>query len=224
MTDEISITAEDHDPARVAKGALKDEIWEICEILFIAQENLKVLRYLGSPESDPYRAAVKTRSMFFDFSQKMSWRIVVTELYKLFTPDENFSISALIEKLSDGEFAGIIAEEKIKQWKERTGRLGNTIKKIRNQRNKSVAHKDRAGLNQKKNGVRLDQADALIVIVQEIAREIYFEINQSHFAVEDPINAPVDDLKSLVRDLGEKRKADLAPLVALGKQYGLTNL
>jgi len=203
---------------------LKDEVWEMCDVLFVAQENLRCLSYLHKEENDPDKNFYKRRSMYFDFTKKMTWRLVVLELCKLFNDTEDFSIRKLLAKLKPGGLhQGIIPANNIQAWEKVLDGHKDIIKRLKTQRNKSIAHKDRTGLNHKINGVSLKQANDLLAFIQNIVKEIYFKVTGTTFMVDSPVNSPAEDLDKIICSLAKERKASLAPLMDEAKRYGLTN-
>lgn len=209
------------------KEELIKEIEIICNILFDAQESLKIVKYLHADNESDDIVYIKRINAFFYWVKVSQWKTVIIELFKLFGKGENFNINQFLNKLgSKGVFEGIIDVISVKNWKARIKTYEPTIAKLRNQRNKSIAHKDRDILEDIKefeaeNEITIDEVLELIEIVQQVAREIYKVVKQTDFMINSPINSPVDNLKFIVMELAERRLSRLKPLLAEARKYGL---
>lgn len=203
---------------------LKSETREISEILFLAQESLKVVELLVKKEEDNDRAYTKRMNSFFVYSTSIYWRVIVIELCKLFSSKENeqYNLRKFISKLKvTGHYGDAgISKESIIDWE---GILENEKEVIDNlilQRDKVYAHKDR---NAKLvvNTVTLLKTKELIGMVQKIVREIYSTVFDSSFMVNDPINPPVGNLEYIINILANEKKKREKPLRKLAKEYGI---
>lgn len=209
------------------KEELIKELEIICNILFAAQESLKIVDYLYADDENGDLVYTKRMNAFFYWVRISQWKTVIIELFKLFGESENFYIKPFLNKLGrKGVFEGIIDELSIKGWKARIKICNPIITKLRNQRNKTIAHKDRGILVDLKefeteNEISIEEVRELILIVQQVAREIYKVVMQTDFMINSPINSPVDNLKWMIKELTEKRLTDMAPLFAEAKKYGL---
>ena len=97
------------------KGELKKELKEICDILYIAQEDLKIVGYFYSYEPNTDSAFIKEINAYFCFTRITSWKNVVLEIYKLFHSAEDYNIFTLLNSPSlKGKFSGFLPTENIK--------------------------------------------------------------------------------------------------------------
>lgn len=203
------------------------EIEIICNILYDAQESLKIVDYLYADDENGDLVYTKHLNAFFYWARVSQWKTVIIELFKLFGESENFYIKTFLNKLGrKGIFEGIIDEISIKAWKERIKICDPIITKLRNQRNKTIAHKDRDILVdikefERENEISIEEVRELIVIVQQVAREIYKVVKQTDFMINSPINSPVDNLKWIIKELTDKRSENLRPLFVEAIKYGL---
>jgi hypothetical protein len=200
---------------------LKGEAWNISKILFQAQENLKILAYLMNhdPEVDVY---VKHLDYFWRTTISVYSDHVLLKLNILFTPNEDFSINKLLLKLkSGGEFQGLIDDQKILEWEAKISAMNATYKKISLKRNKIIAHADRNPGKKIKEDITLSELKNIVIIVQQIVKDIYFIVAQASFMVDDPIGSPVESLKVIMRTLDRQRREELKPLFHECRKYGL---
>ncbi|MBX2933864.1 MAG: hypothetical protein KF825_06440 [Ferruginibacter sp.] len=206
------------------KTELKEEVEEISEILFLAQESLKVVRFLIKEEDDDDRAYTKRVNAFFVYTTSIYWRVIVIELCKLFSTRENedYRLHKFISKLkANGHFGDAgISPGLINQWETDLENEKDVIDNLILQRNKIYAHKDR---NSKAvvNTVTLKKTTELIEVVQKIIREIYFTVFETSFLVNDPINAPVQNLEYIVNVLADEKKRREKPWRKLAKEHGI---
>lgn len=206
------------------KQELKSETWEISEILFLAQESLKVVELLVKEETDDDRAYTKRMNSFFVYTTSVYWRVIVTELCKLFSSKENeqYNLHKFISKLKTAGHYGDagISQESIIAWKDILENEQEAIDNLILQRDKIYAHKDR---NAKTivNTVTLLKTKELIAVVQKIVREIYSTVFESSFMVDDPINPPVANLEYIINILASEKKKRETPLRKLAKEYGI---
>lgn len=205
------------------KQELKKETWEISEILFWAQESLKVVQFITKKEEDDDMAYVK-RNAFFVYSTSIYWRVIVIELCKLFSSKdtEQYNLQKFISKFKKAGHYGdaCIALGTIIDWEEMLGKEKDIINNLLLQRDKIYAHKDR---NSKTvaNTVTLAKTKELIAVVQKILREIYATVFESSFMVDDPINPPAGNLLDIINILANEKKLREKPLRELTKQYGI---
>src|SRR5690242_16366133 len=111
---------------------LKNETQEINEILFLAQESLKVVEYLLMDEKDDDKVYVKKMNAFFGYTTILYWRVIVIELSKLLSNKENdhYNIKKFISKLKrDGYYGDAnIDADKITKWESTIASEKNIIK------------------------------------------------------------------------------------------------
>ena len=67
---------------------MKKETWELAQILFLAQESLKIVEYLVKDEEDENTVYSKKMNAFFVYSTSIYWRVIVIELSKLFSDND----------------------------------------------------------------------------------------------------------------------------------------
>jgi hypothetical protein len=206
------------------KSELKKETWELAEILFLAQESLKIVEYLIKDETDDDKVYSKNMNSFFVYSCSIYWRVIVIELSKLLSDKstEHYNIYKFISKLMPhGHYGDAkISPDKIEIWKNALTENKDSIKNLILQRDKLYAHTDK---NSKSipNIVTLTKTKELVTIIQEIIREVYLTVFESSFMVDSPINAPVDNLKWVISALAKEKNERESPLRKLAKHYGI---
>lgn len=206
------------------KAELKKETWELAEILFLAQESLKIVEYLIKDEADDDKVYSKRMNTFFVYSRSIYWRVIVIELSKLLTEksSEQYNIYKFISKLKQHGHYGdaLISVSEIEVWEKILADNKDSISNLILQRNKVYAHTDR---NSKEipNTVTITKTKELIEIIQKIIREVYFTVFESSFMIDSPVNAPVDNLKWVIGALAKEKKERESPLRKLAKHYGI---
>lgn len=214
-------------PIQQEKDELIKEIEIICSILFDAQESLKIVDYLSADEAVDDLVYTKRLNTYFYWTRIILWKTVIIDLFKLFGESEDFYVKRFLNRLGQkGAFQDIIDAVSIKGWKVRIKTCEPIITKLRNQRNKSIAHKDRDILTDIKefeavNEISIHEVRQLVEIVQQVAKEIYKVVKNTDFMINSPINSPVDNLKWIIKELTDKRLIDLKPLFDEAKNYGL---
>lgn len=212
---------------RLRREKILNEIEIICSILFDAQESLKIVDYLSADEEIADLFYTKRMNVFFYWTRISQWKAVIIDLYKLFWKNENFYIKEFLNRLgAEGASEAVIDQRSIENWISRIDACNPIIMKLRNQRNKSIAHKDREVLVNIEefetiNEISIGEVQKLIEIVQQVAREIYKVVKETDFMINRPIDSPVENLKWIITELTEKRLTDLRPLFAEAKKYGL---
>lgn len=207
------------------KGELKTEAWAIADILFPAQESLKIVAYLRKDEGDDDRNYVK-RAIYFQYETSNHWRTIVIQLCKLFSESkgEHYRLRKFIVSLKPGgyfEDAGISAD-KIAKWEEALALERDIIDNLLLQRNKKYAHSDRDG-KEVVNEVSIAKARELIGLVQNIVREIYSTVFESSFLIDQPVGSPVDSLKWVIDSLVSEKKTKELPLRKLALKHDITD-
>lgn len=191
------------------KQELRAELEEILEILFFAQENYKAFKYLRIREDDDDKAYVKKMNAYFGFAAITHWRTVIIELSKLFASrkNEHYNLHRFVGKLkTGGEYFGAeISEVKIREWEDIFVIQKDVIADLITLRDKAIAHKDKDGKTLKSE-LTLGKIWRLIETVQKLIREIYLTVFEVSYLVDDPINAPVENLRWIVEELAEQRK------------------
>jgi hypothetical protein len=206
------------------KLELKKETCELAEILFLAQESLKVVEYLLKDEENEDKEYSKRMNAFFVYSRSIYWRVIVIELSKLFSEkdSEHYNIYKFISKLKlDGHYGdALISGSEIEAWEKTLADNKDSISNLILQRDKVYAHTDR---NSKEvpNTVTITKTRELIEIIQKIIREVYFTVFASSFMVDSPVNAPVDNLKWVIGALAKEKKERESLLRKLAKHYGI---
>lgn len=206
------------------KAELKKKTWELAEILFLAQESLKIVEYLIKDEADDDKVYSKRMNAFFVYSRSLYWRVIVIELSKLLTEksSEQYNIHKFISKLKqDGHYGDAkIFPDKIEKWEKTLTDNKDSIDNLILQRDKLYAHTDK---NSKSipNTVTLTKTRELVTIIQEIIREVYLTVFESSFIVDSPINAPVENLHWIISTLANEKKERESQLKKLAKHYGI---
>ncbi len=205
------------------KSELRSEIWEICDILFTAQETLKLVEYLLEKEDDADKNFVK-RSPYFQFQVEINWSTIVIQLCKLFSSNRNeqYNLYGFMNKFKEGsDFGDLkIDDNTILEWRKALSAEKDSIDNLILQRNKKFAHTDRDSRTVVAT-VTVKKARELVVIVQGIAREIYSKFFESSFLIDEPIGAPIEDLKRVISALAEERRNRLSGLRMMAKEHGL---
>ncbi len=209
------------------KDELKEEITEICEQLYIAQECLKVVEHLIEAETDRDRQIVKSRNTFFRWSKHMYIRIVIIELNKLFNQSkaDDFNILSFIEKLKPvGYFALLnVDENNIAKWESEILSLETSIHKVKLLRHTSFAHKARKKSKVPPSNFTMAEGKALIETAQKVFGDIYYQIFEATFYVGNIFDTPVENLKEIVNTLTTVKKDYLKPLRDHAKEYGIVD-
>ena len=129
------------------KAELKKETWELAQILFLAQESLKIVEYLVKDEEDENTVYSKKMNAFFVYSTSIYWRVIVIELSKLFSDNdkEHYNIHKFISKLKPDGYYGdaSISPSAIEIWEKALVDNKDATSNLILQRNKVYAHTDK---------------------------------------------------------------------------------
>lgn len=151
----------------------------------------------------------------------MSWRLLILELYKLFSKKKEYSLRNLFLNIKAGGFPGMATEADLNKWGNKLDENMEMISKLRNQRNKLIAHQDRDGLDGEANGISIIDIRTLIVLIQEVVKSIYFIVTGFSLIVDNLINAPVDELDKIITLQVKDRREKLIPTIEEAKKYEL---
>lgn len=175
-------------------------------IVFTAQECMKIVDCLMTPETDKNRRFIKGNS-YFTFDVKIQWRAVVLELCKLYNHTEIFNLKSLLRKLeTDYPELGFTKEE-IRAWQLQIKAQKSAIENMIVQRNKIYAHLDE-DFDKVVYSANRRQANTLILIAQEIVDALHNRVEGSSLRIDDITNSPVLELNKVIDALEQKREYD----------------
>lgn len=197
----------------------RTEVWEICEILLLAQESLKVVESLVKNEEDENIAYTKGMIIFFRYTGRIYWRVVVIELAKLLSKrsNERYSIFNLIKKIKpagqygDAHISGHFIDQLEKSLKENEVEIDNLIE----QRDKLYAHTD-ANSKSIINILSVKKTRDLIELAQSIIKEIYSTVFHQQFMFDSPIPSVLQSLDYVVQTVTDGRKTQQQYFLELG--------
>ncbi len=202
------------------KQQLKKEVKEINDILLLAQEALKIVGYLS--EEDDEISYLKKANEFFGFTLIVYWRVIVIELSKLFgeRETEHFNIHKFISKLKrSGHYRDAkISAEKIAAWENEIKKEKEIIENLLQQRDKIYAHTDRKH-KEVLNKLSIKNFQRLVKIIQVIICTIYFDIFESAYLINEPIDSPVEKLKWIMNMVAQHKKSDAVVWEERKKRY-----
>ena len=159
------------------KEEIKEEIWQIWQILLVAKECYSYSFYLNKPDTEE-ELQYLNNSKDFQFIRLTMWKMFVIELSKLFkqsVKSDRYNIFHFISKLKKGGNFGKmgISESKIEEWEENINRNSETISKILILRDKLYSHTDTDKEKHKKTDTSFEETEELIKIIELIIQEIY---------------------------------------------------
>ncbi len=169
------------------KEEIKEEIWQIWQILLIAKECHSYSFYLHKPDTKEESDYLQ-HSRDFNFIRHMLWRMTVIELSKLFRnspQNDRFNLFHFISKLKKGGHFGKlgISENKIEEWESKMTDNTQTISEMLLLRDKLYSH---TAPNKKKyidGNLTFEKIEELIKIVESVIREIYSSVFDSHASI-----------------------------------------
>ncbi|WPV65407.1 hypothetical protein [Chitinophaga sp. LS1] len=205
---------------------LKNEIWQICEILLLAKSSFNITKYLLHPNSLKHTEYINS-SAYFKYSIIINWRTTVIELSKLFADNKDrdrFNLKHFIKKLKkDGHFGDIkIPDTIIADWEAILDKEVNAINNLILQRDKIYAHTDPAHKSVT-NTVHIRKTDELIGVVEKVIKHIYLTVFDTGISFE-PVGDPIQNLNYLLDILVNERETNLAPPMAFAKKHGLEDV
>lgn len=172
------------------KEEIRNNIFEIWKISTNAKRYLAYTSYLHMPDTKEELEYLR-KSRDFQFIAHSLWRNAVIELSKLFNDSkkrDKFNIFHFIKKLEkNGHFRIFkIDQAKIDFWYNSIEENRNTIILINKLRDKVYAHTDgpvnKIGLETP----TFKQTEKLIDIIENVIKEIYFNIFESEVVIESP--------------------------------------
>jgi hypothetical protein len=171
-------------------------------IILLAQENFKIVTYLGTLDSRKHINRLK-REVFFDFTSVNAWRVIVLELSKLFSRKEHFSINKLIAEFQErGKFyKPELQFASFEAWEKFNTEHAEDVLNLKKQRDTSYAHSD---IIEIRNMVDVHTAQEMLNMSQLVIREIFAKIFNTDYSFDYTINSPVDSLKRLFSSLLER--------------------
>ncbi|WP_312789846.1 hypothetical protein [Sphingobacterium sp.] len=204
------------------KNQLKREISTISNITLKAQEAYLIVSYLQQDEDDADLNYQKKMSSFFYYSRIIYWQITIIEIAKLLNEKEKFSVWRIIKKIKpDGEYSELkVSMELISKWEEKLALEKESIKNIKDQRDKVYAHED--GSDDIKNLIPLSKIDFFLNLFKEIIVELEKPLGLPH-RMFNLINSPAANLKYIIRMSAKGTKYEKEAYRELTKQYGLEN-
>lgn len=171
----------------IRKEEIKEEIWQIWQILLIAKECHSYSFYLHKPDTKEELDYLQ-HSRDFHFIRHIMWRMNVIELSKLFrdSPEnDRFNIFHFIRKLKKGGHFGKlgISENKIAEWESKISDNTQTILEILILRDKLYSHTAPNKEKYSKSDVTFEKTEELIKIVESVIQEIYSSVFDSHASI-----------------------------------------
>jgi len=197
------------------KEEIKEEIWQIWQILLIAKECHLYSFYLHKPDTKEELDYLE-KSRDFHFIRHVMWRMTVIELSKLFresSTNDRFNIFHFISKLKKGGHFGKlgISEIKITEWESTISDNSQTISEILMLRDKLYSHTAPNKERYSKSDVTFEKAEELIKIVESVIQEIYSSVFDSHASIET-INFNRKRFK-IIEILAEEKNKRIAALL-----------
>lgn len=170
------------------KEEIKDEIWEIWQILLLAKECYSYSFYLHKPDTRE-ELQYLNHSRDFQFIRHVMWKMAVIELSKLFknsAKSDRYNIVHFINKLKrNGYFGKLgISESKIDEWEKLINKNDETISKILNLRDKVYSHTDTNKEKHSKTDLSFEKTEKLLKIIEAVIQEIYDTVFDSHALME----------------------------------------
>ncbi len=199
----------------------KDEIETIWDILIYAKDNFEYCHYLYNTETKEEAEYIK-HSNDFKFIREMLWRMAVIELAKFYSSSNNqkFRLKLFISKLKfDGYFGDMgIDPMIIASWESRIRQNKDTIDVLIDLRDKVYAHTDRKGISHPQDSIRFKDVNELLVLAEEIIKEIYLSVFDSEADLDSPLvnTKNINIIKVLAKEkqnLLEKIKAEYAAVI-----------
>ncbi|WP_367210765.1 hypothetical protein [Sphingobacterium sp. R2] len=202
------------------KNQLKREISTISNITLKAQEAYLIVSYLQKDEDDADLNYQKKLRSFFYYSRIIYWQITIIEIAKLLNEKEKFSVSRIIKKVKpDGEYSELkVSMELIGKWEEKLALEKESIKNIKDQRDKVYAHED--GSDDIKNLIPLSKIEFFLNLFKEIILELEKPLGLPH-KMFDLINSPATNLKYIIKMSAKGTKYEQEAYRELTKQYSL---
>ncbi|OJW82047.1 MAG: hypothetical protein BGO69_15735 [Bacteroidetes bacterium 46-16] len=175
-------------------------------IVFTAQECMKIVDSLMKTETDRDRRFIK-RNGYFSFDAKIHWRTVVMELCKLYNHTETFNLKTLLWKLESEHPELGFTTDQLRGWQLKIKALNKAIDNLLEQRNGVYAHLDENFDTVAYTATR-PQANALILVAQEIVDTLHNRIIGSHLDIADVTGSPVLELEKVINGLQKKWEYD----------------
>lgn len=184
------------------KIELNEELDKILGIFFLCKESYLIVRELyKTSDTSNYLIDIKYKGSFFNLTKVNYWRIVVLQLYKLYTEKERFNIIKLLSKFEKSNYFGSlnIDQNFIKSELSKIYEKQKSIDAIKIQRDKIFAHED-GNTNIIIDEITLDQAKELIDLCQSILSEIFNVVFSASYDFE-MTNSAILDLKKILISL-----------------------
>lgn len=168
---------------------LKENIWAIWKISILAKKCLKYSYYMHKPETEEELNFLNNSGEFI-FIRHILWRNSVIELSKLFSnPSRNnkFNLIHFLKKLKKDQYFGgfNINQIKIKEWENQILENKDTIDLILQLRDAVYAHTDNKTITNNLDTPKFEQTEKLLIIVENVVKEIYFTVFNSHAEIEN---------------------------------------
>lgn len=184
------------------QNKLHEELTIISRIILNAKSSFDVVLFLNN---DDHKKAnlinhEKISSDFFRFVEVNFLRITIIELFKLFSSNNNdyYSFYSLITKFSSGQKFNKInmSNDSLKNIRLLLKQSTETIKKLKDLRNKVYAHTDQDFKNY--IGIMdIKEINNLISISKTIFNNFYSETYKKEFFFDFPLGTPLDNLEHL---------------------------
>lgn len=204
------------------KKQLEKHISVLNNITLKAQEAYLIVFYLHKDEDNDDVMYVKRMHTFFNYSRVIYWQITIIEIAKLLNEKEKTSIAKIINRVKkDGEYSELgVPKELISKWEQLLENEKESIKNIKDQRDKVYAHED--GSDDITNLIPLSKIEAFLALFKEIILELGKLLGLTH-RMFDLINSPATNLEYSIKVIAKEKKNEVEKYRAIAKQYNLEN-
>lgn len=198
------------------KVEIKNDIWNICQILITAKDSFQYSFYLHKPDTEEEQDYLN-HSPDFIFIRHILWRMCIIEFSKLFSNSKDrdrFNILHFIKKLKKTEYFGDMrfSEAIIADWENQIEINKDTISQVLTLRDKVYGHTDPKIENFINIELSFQQTDKLIQIIEMVIQEIYFTVFDAHAI----IDTPTFDRKrfNIITILANEKESEMNGLIA----------
>ncbi len=183
------------------------------------QECFKIYDYFTS-ENTTEENLIIHQSISIKFINSILLESIFIELSKLYNSKEKFNISKFVNKFRKEYTSFSVPIDTINLWSNSINAQRNQINTITNFRNR-ITHNEISNNEKEVPQITKKEIRRLITTTCDIFKGIYYELKQSSFMIEEPVNQPIDDLKKLINILASKKRIELDEIATIGKAFGL---
>lgn len=168
----------------IKKAELKKTIGNIWEIVTVLKDCFEYAQYLHLPETED-ESDYLNKSRDFKFMRHILWRMTIIDLSKLYSKSkkrDKFNLICFVNNLKRNQYFGQIGISNviIEEWENRIIDNQKVIETILLLRDKFYAHKDSKIDNLKSLEISFQEIETLIILAEEIIKEIYSAAFNSH--------------------------------------------